>query len=265
MNRKETSRKQFLTQTVRGVGLSVIGGTIWSSLIHETKTAPLTLRPPAAIKENDFLNTCLRCGLCVEACPYDTLELAKPGDNIPLGTPHFLPRKTPCYLCEDVPCVNACPSKSLNGNLIQSETTNKLDVEKSQMGVAVVDEENCIASWGIQCDACYRACPLMDKAISLSYERNERTGKHAFLLPKIDSDNCTGCGLCEHACVTEKASIFVLPSEIAQGKVGTNYIKGWEQQDENRLREVSEHVTTQTERSSQSPVDYLNSDDLFDE
>ena len=49
------------------------------------------------------------------------------------------------------------------------------------MGIAVVDNQSCIAFWGIQCDACYRACPLMDEAITLEYGRNERTGKHAFL------------------------------------------------------------------------------------
>ena len=35
------------------------------------------------------------------------------------------------------------------------------------MGVAVIDDKNCIAFWGIQCDACYRACPLLDQAIYL--------------------------------------------------------------------------------------------------
>jgi ferredoxin-type protein NapG len=27
--------------------------------------------------------------MCVEACPFDTLKLAKPGDNKPLWTPFF--------------------------------------------------------------------------------------------------------------------------------------------------------------------------------
>ncbi|WP_198151046.1 4Fe-4S binding protein, partial [Hyphomicrobium sulfonivorans] len=35
----------------------------------------------------DFLSACVRCGLCVRACPYDTLKLATLGDPAALGTP----------------------------------------------------------------------------------------------------------------------------------------------------------------------------------
>lgn len=136
-------------------------------------------------------------------------------------------------------------------------SSNRLDINKAQMGTAVVDTKNCIAFWGIQCDACYRACPLMDEAIKLEYEKNSRTGKHAFLKPVVDSDVCTGCGLCEHACVTEKAAIFVLPRDIALGKVGDHYIEGWDKADEKRLENATMGTTT-TERSNRSAVDSLN-------
>lgn len=43
------------------------------------------------------------------------------------------------------------------------------------------------------------------------YKKNERQVEHAFLKPVVDSDICTGCGLCEKACITEKPAIFVLP------------------------------------------------------
>ena len=43
-------------------------------------------------------------------------------------------------------------------------------------------------------------------------------GKHAFLKPVVNTDICTGCGLCEKACVTEKPAIFVLPREVASWK-----------------------------------------------
>lgn len=129
----------------------------------------------------------------------------------------------------------------------------------------MVDKESCIAYWGIQCDACYRACPLMDEAITLEYQRNDRTGKHSYLLPVVHNDICTGCGLCERACVTEKAAIFVLPREVAMGKAGDHYIKGWDRKDEKRLEGVSTDVQTKTERSSKSAKEYLNTGDLLDE
>ena len=45
------------------------------------------LRPPAALDEAQFLGACVRCGLCVEACPYDTLKLARLFEPVTTGTP----------------------------------------------------------------------------------------------------------------------------------------------------------------------------------
>ena len=258
-----TARRKFLTLMAQSVGFSALGGMVWSGYIAEAKAAPLILRPPGAVGEMDFLRLCIKCGQCVEACPYDTLSLAKPGDNKPLGTPFFTPREMPCYMCTDIPCVPVCPTGALEQNRVSRvvEGVNELDITKARMGLAVVDVESCIAFWGIQCDACYRACPVMDSAISLEYRRNERTGKHAYLVPIVNSTMCTGCGLCERACVTEKAAIQVLPLEIAKGAIGGHYIKGWDASDEKRLETQSSDVTTHTKRSEKSAQDYLNADE----
>jgi len=250
-----SERRRFFLTIARATGLAALGGLVWSAYVDEVTASQLTLRPPGALDEEDFLKTCIKCGMCVEACPFDTLKLAKPGDNKPLGTPFFEPRETPCYMCTDIPCVPVCPTDALN--LDKVTTKGKLDINKAQMGVAVVDTKNCIAYWGIQCDACYRACPLLDVAIKLEYQKNERTGKHAFLKPIVDSDFCTGCGLCERACVTEKASIFVLPREVALGRAGDYYIKGWDKNDEKRLENATSK-TTKTELSKEKAIDSLN-------
>ena len=254
-NKPISDRRKFFLTAARATGLATLGGLVWSAYVDEVTASQLTLRPPAALKEDDFLKTCIKCGMCVEACPFDTLKLAKPGDNKPLGTPYFEPRDIPCYMCPDIPCVPVCPTDALD--ITKVITDGNLDINKADMGVAVVDTKNCIAFWGIQCDACYRACPLLDSAIKLEYEKNSRTGKHAYLKPVVDSDFCTGCGLCERSCVTEKAAIFVLPREVALGKVGDHYIKGWDKSDETRLK-AADAETTVTERSSRSAVDSLN-------
>ena len=245
----------------RGIGITALGGFVWSAYVEEAIASPLLLRPPGAIKEVDFLKTCIKCGLCVEACPYDTLLLAKPGDNKPLGTPYFIPREIPCYMCPDIPCVPVCPTGALDES---SVTTNgELDINVAQMGVAVVDDSSCIAFWGIQCDACYRACPLLGEAISIVYEKNERTGKHAFMKPIVHTDICTGCGLCEKACVTEKAAIFVLPREVALGRAGDYYIKGWDKEDDKRVKNAHA-IKTKTRLSKENALDSLNdSGDLY--
>lgn len=259
------TRRDALKTMFRGAGLMGLGGAVWGSAAVKLKASELTLRPPGAIDEKDFVKACIRCGTCVEACPYETLKLATIDDHTAIGTPYFEPRDIPCYMCPDVPCVPVCPSGALDVKTIAKQPVDAEseipDINRSKMGVAVIDQEACLAYWGIQCDACYRVCPLIGKAIKLEYERNERTGKHAFLEPVVQRDVCTGCGLCEHACITEKPAIFVLPRKIATGKVGEHYIKGWDKKDEERLRDLKDR---KTEKSS--PEDILNDwEDLLDD
>ncbi|MCH9740951.1 MAG: ferredoxin-type protein NapG [Epsilonproteobacteria bacterium] len=275
MANSDNNRRKFFTTTLQSVGLTALGGLLWSGYSHEVKASPLVLRPPGAIKESDFLTACIKCGLCAEACQNretntdkesgeareGTLIMAKGGDNRLIGTPFFVPTQVPCYMCEDIPCVPVCPSGALDFDSLVNEK-QELDINKSRMGLAVVHKESCIAFWGIQCDACYRACPLLDEAITLEYTKNERTGKHAYLLPVVHDDICTGCGLCEKACVTEKPAIFVLPHEISQGRAGDHYVKGWDKKDQERVKDATSQETT-TEISKEGAADYLNSGGLY--
>ena len=253
-------RREFLLKTMKSLGLATAGGLVWSGFIREGRSAPLVLRPPGAVSEKQFIASCIKCGMCVQACPYDSLVLAEPGSGRPVGTPYFVPRNIPCYMCKDIPCVPACPTGSLDSTLVSGkdeEGNLKLNIDLAKMGLAIIDRETCIAYAGIQCDACYRVCPLIDRAISVEYLRNTRTGKHAIGAPVVHSEFCTGCGLCEKACITRKASIFVLPRDIAMGELGEHYIKGWDKSDEERIKDGEDRVTT-TPRSEKAPVDYLN-------
>jgi len=260
-NKGELNRRDFFLRAAQGAGIAVVGGVLWSGYVSSGKAAPLVLRPPGAVEEQSFLAQCIKCGLCVEACPFGVLELGKAGEPYPIGTPYFIARENPCRMCRDVPCVTVCPTGALDTALVsEKEASGRevLNVNRAKMGLAIVDRETCIAYWGIQCDACYRVCPLIDKAVTVDYIRNERTGKHTIAAPVIHSDACTGCGLCEHACVTKKASIFVLPRSIAMGASDVRYIKGWDRRDESRLREAPAETVTETPRSEQDPLDYLN-------
>lgn len=248
------NRRKFLLNTSRSVGLASFGGLMWGAYLEEVTAKSFSIRPPAALSEKEFLKTCIKCGLCVNDCPYDTLSLAQIGDGKATGTPYFTPRETPCYMCEDIPCVKACPTDALDEKLVT--TNNELDINKSQMGVAILDEKNCVAFWGIRCDVCYRACPLLGKAIDLKYERNDRTGKHAFFKPVVDSDHCTGCGLCENACITKKPSIIVLPREEVLGSVGNHYNKGWNAVDE-KSSDIFD-ANKLNDKSKSSAIDFLN-------
>lgn len=219
------SRRRFLRDTVRtaaGVGAAATVLGLQSVQTQARDGAGVPVRPPGALPKGEFEKACTRCGLCVQACPYDTLKLATLLSSVESGTPYFDARQIPCEMCEDIPCVVACPSGALDPSL-----TN---IDEARMGTAVlIDHESCLNWQGLRCDVCYRVCPLIDEAITLEHVRNERTGYHAKLIPTVHSDKCTGCGKCEQACVTEVAAIKIIPTELAKGKMGAHYQLGWEE------------------------------------
>lgn len=219
-------RRRFLKDAA-----GVAGGACLLSLgvglyTRQASALPATaLRPPGALPEADFLGACVRCGLCVRDCPYDTLTLAKLGDSVATGTPYFEARNVPCEMCEDIPCVVACPTGALDRGLT--------DIGDARMGLAVlIDQETCLNFLGLRCDVCYRVCPVIDEAITLERMHNPRSDRHALFLPTVHSEHCTGCGKCEQACVLPgESAIKVLPITLAQGSRAEHYLRGWEERD----------------------------------
>lgn len=238
------ARRQFLFDSARmacGVGMLGLGLGLYAK---QSKALPaLALRPPGALPEDEFLGACIRCGLCVRDCPYDTLSLAKPETPVATGTPYFTARAIPCEMCEDIPCIKACPTGALDHGLT--------DINQSKMGVAVlIDHETCLNFLGLRCDVCYRVCPVIDKAITLDLQPNTRTGRHAMFLPTVHSEFCTGCGKCEKSCVLEEAAIRILPPKLAKGELGKHYRVGWDEQkkagksliDESKIQDLPDRL-----------------------
>lgn len=222
---KGNARRQFLFDAARmACGVGMLGGAL-GLMARQAAALPATaFRPPGAGTENDFLGACIRCGLCVRDCPPQILSLATPGRSVPTGTPYFTARSGPCEMCENIPCVKACPTGALDHQLT--------DISKARMGLAVlVDHESCLNFLGLRCDVCYRICPLIDQAITLEPRHNERTGKHSIFEPVVHSDACTGCGKCESACVLETAAIKVYPIHLAKGEIGSHYRLGWKEKE----------------------------------
>ncbi|MBK1724071.1 ferredoxin-type protein NapG [Thiocystis violacea] len=224
--RATLNRRQFITgvmKTACGVGLFGLGLGLYSQ--RATSLPAWAIRPPGALPEDDFNGACIRCGLCVRDCPFDMLHLARLGDKIPTGTPYFVAREAGCEMCEDIPCVAACPTNALDHALT--------DISKADMGLAVlIDQENCIAFQGLRCEVCFNVCPIRGEAITLDMQHNARSGKHARFVPVVHSEHCTGCGKCEEACILDVAAIKVLPRHLAKGQLGAHYRLGWEQKHE---------------------------------
>ncbi len=121
-------------------GLGVLGvaaaGGIW--VAKDFKRGENRLRPPGAVPEEQFLAMCIKCGQCLQVCPYDAIKLEDIDGKAGVGTAYIAPLERGCYLCEAFPCVLACPTGALDheANVI----------EKVHMGMAVVvNEQACIA------------------------------------------------------------------------------------------------------------------------
>lgn len=149
------------------------------------------LRPPGAVPEASFVETCYRCGACVEACPADAIfPLARPGAAA--GTPVIDPDRAACVVCDGLHCTKVCPSGAL-------QTLN--DPHSIRMGLAEVYEPLCVRSRGESCTLCVDRCPIGESAI-----RFDGAGP-----PSVSADGCVGCGVCQHECPTTPKAIVVKP------------------------------------------------------
>ena len=211
------SRRDVLIDAARTACGVAAAGFGLAALATQSKALPVVaLRPPGALTETDFLAACVRCGTCVRDCPYDILQLAELGDGPAHGSPYFVARALPCEMCEDIPCVKACPTGALDSALT--------DINDARMGTAVLlGRETCLNLLGLRCDICHRVCPLIDEAITLEMRHNARSGGHVIFEPVVHASACTGCGKCEKACVLEEAAIKVLPQRLAAIGSDTHY------------------------------------------
>jgi MauM/NapG family ferredoxin protein len=162
-------------------------------LIEKIASETNPLRPPGAVEEGSFEKHCIRCRKCAQACPYDAIGIVHGERGLKMGTPYIYPREIPCYLCEDFPCIEVCPTQALE------PVADKRDV---RMGIAVIDQSTCFPYNGILCRACYERCPIYREAVILKSE----------LYPEVVKEHCVGCGICENVCPTEPKSIFVISS-----------------------------------------------------
>jgi ferredoxin-type protein NapG len=161
------------------------------------------LRPAGAVAEDTFGAACVRCGLCVQACPFDVLHLAGEDGPVESGTPYFRARDKACLMCADLPCQRVCPSGALG--------PRSMRIEEARIGVAGLSSpERCYSFIGAAaCNSCWKACPLRARgAITM---RQELTSRGGHFTPTVDAAVCTGCGLCEQACIAEQPAITVAP------------------------------------------------------
>jgi len=150
------------------------------------------LRPPGAIQEPLLIETCYRCGVCVEVCPMDAIHPLVDSEGDASGTPVISPDQAACGLCDGLKCTTSCPSGALTALTAPQE---------ARMGKAELYEPLCIRASGNDCTLCFDYCPLGEVAIRVASEG----------LPAIVFPGCVGCGMCQLHCPTTPKAIVVRP------------------------------------------------------
>ncbi len=234
MKKVQTDRRKFVKYSTLGIlGLVLGGGVIFSPYAVGAENR---LRPPGAVPEKDFLALCIKCGQCLQVCPYHSIKLSDFVKGHGVGTPYIDATERGCYACEAVPCVLACPSGALEHTCEKPEDIH--------MGVAVLEfPDTCLAMSntpvpegydqkmkdftasvvnvtpleekllekfsgyeGEQCTLCADMCPLSNPLSAIAMVPDENGGHK----PEI-YDGCIGCGVCQEVCPTKTPSIVVKP------------------------------------------------------
>ena len=86
-------------------------------------------------------------------------------------------------------CVEVCPTEAL----ALPEGTS---AENTILGLAVIDEQQCLAFRDTGCRYCYDAC------VNAGYDAIELSDGGANPHPRVIADKCVGCGACESVCVS---------------------------------------------------------------
>ena len=170
------------------------------------------IRPPGALTEGEFLQRCVKCSLCQQACPTGGLQPAIAQAGVEgFWTPVLLPRRGWCeFACTR--CGEVCPTGAIS-RLTAARKTGYDGRPPVSIGTAFVDRGRCLP-WAMStpCIVCEEMCPTDPKAIWLEVvdEPGRDGAPRKLQRPHVEPVRCVGCGICENKCpVGEEAAIRV--------------------------------------------------------
>jgi len=234
MEKLKKDRRDFIKFSTLGMLAVALGGGI--ALSPYALEAQMKLRPPGAVDEKEFLALCIKCGQCLQVCPYHSIKLADFAKGHGIGTPYIDARERGCYACSAVPCVLACPTGALDHSC-----EKPADIK---MGIAVLEFPNkCIAMTNTKvpkghskrihdftneqnnitqlerdvlekldafedkpCTICADMCPIPNSSGAIAMVKDKNGG----MKPEV-YDGCIGCGVCEELCPANEPAIVVKP------------------------------------------------------
>ncbi len=116
VNTPKFDRREFLKAGSLAVASLAVAGSIAYKLKGKKSLQEKGwLRPPGSIEEDDFIYACIKCGLCVQICPIQAIELADWNDGLAYGTPYINADKQACdFSCDAIQCAETCPTAAIN-------------------------------------------------------------------------------------------------------------------------------------------------------
>ncbi|NLS94977.1 MAG: 4Fe-4S binding protein [Planctomycetaceae bacterium] len=199
-------RRGFLASAI-GIAAGAIGGVAAAKAVgatgaHLNGASPYyPVRPPGSVPEHAFLQTCIRCGECLQACPNDVLQpLAFQQGVEGLWTPYVAADWSGCEpSCNN--CCQVCPTGAIRAIPLEEKRV-------ARMGLAWVNEATCLPYAGREeCQLCVDVCADSGydaiEFMTVGTQTDEQgvpiegTG---MLAPVVLAEKCVGCGLCQTRC-----------------------------------------------------------------
>ena len=163
------------------------------------KAGTKVIRPPGALPEDRFLDTCVRCGQCIHSCPTGLLgPVGLSGGLTGLWTPRARTELAACDPTCNV-CGQVCPTGAIRALPLPEK-------RKAQMGLAAVDRETCLAWRGEVCGLCVITCRAAGYEAMVEDIQFDEMGmpiEGSVPTPIVLPDRCVGCGLCQQTCLTK--------------------------------------------------------------
>lgn len=176
--------KTFFSDLLKGVDIA-----FGDELSAFAEKFPELTRPPGAGSEQEFLETCSKCGNCIRACPYFALKPVLMASEFDRGTPALRVGEAFCRFCPEFPCVAACPTGALS-----KQRQDRL----RKIGNATIIVHNCVRSQGNDCRACLDKCAETGNCAIKIVMPAQNVSEFNF--PEIITDKCSGCGACLTVC-----------------------------------------------------------------
>lgn len=204
-NSVDISRRDLLLSVSAGLVMAPVAKIAPDSY----KLNPYLIRPPGAVAEAEFLQRCVRCGECMKVCIGQALHPALyEAGATGLWTPLLVARLGYCeYNC--TLCGQVCPTGAIRQLPLEKK-------RKTVIGLAVFDKNRCLPfARQEECLVCEEHCPTSEKAIV--FEEQQVTGAGQFRtlkVPRVVTNRCIGCGICETRCPVGGVSAIRVINEI---------------------------------------------------